>query len=147
MLVVTAIRCMARFYQDYTVDKVVNTTLTHIREDMFEHSLHIPVGYFAREGQSNTVSKMVRDTGEIGGGVKILFGKTLREPFKALSLVGMAMLIERNLTLVFLGMAPVSLFVLNKLGKKIRRATKKSLESWAIMLGKLHSSIFFIKFF
>ncbi|GAG30429.1 unnamed protein product, partial [marine sediment metagenome] len=39
MLVVTAIRCMARFYQDYTANKIVHTSLAHLREDTFEHSM------------------------------------------------------------------------------------------------------------
>jgi len=141
MAVVTALRCMARFYQDYTARKVVHTSLAHLREDAFQHSLEIPVGFFASQGPSDTVSRLVRDTGAIGGGVKVLLGKALREPLKALGLIGVAMLIDRNLTLIFLCGAPISLFVLGKLGRKIRRATKRSLQSWAKMLTKLREAI------
>jgi len=141
MAVVTAVRCMARFYQDYTARKVMHTSLAHLREDAFQHSLEIPVGFFAGQGPSDTVSRLVRDTEAIGNGVKVLLGKALREPLKALGLIGMAMLIDRNLTLIFLCGAPISLFVLGKLGRKIRRATKRSLESWAKMLVKLGEAI------
>ncbi len=141
MAVVTVVRCMARFYQDYTARKVVHTSLAHLREDAFQHSLEIPVGFFASQGPSDTVSRLVRDTEAIGTGLKVLLGKALREPLKALGLVGMAMLIDRNLTLIFLCGAPISLFVLSKLGKKIRRATRRSLESWAKMLVKLGEAI------
>ena len=141
MAVVTVVRCMARFYQDYTARKVVHTSLAHLREDAFQHSLEIPVGFFASQGPSDTVSRLVRDTEAIGTGLKVLLGKALREPLKALGLVGMAMLIDRNLTLIFLCGAPISLFVLGKLGKKIRRATRRSLESWAKMLVKLGEAI------
>jgi len=141
MAVVTAVRCMARFYQDYTARKVMHTSLAHLREDAFQHSLEIPVGFFAGQGPSDTVSRLVRDTEAIGNGVKVLLGKALREPLKALGLIGMAMLIDRNLTLIFLCGAPISLFVLGKLGRKIRRATKRSLESWAKMLVKLREAI------
>jgi ABC-type multidrug transport system fused ATPase/permease subunit len=41
--------------------------------------------------------------------------------------------------------APVSLLVLGKLGKKMRRATKRSLQSWAVMLGKLEEAVAAIK--
>ncbi|MEE9369966.1 MAG: hypothetical protein V3W45_00715, partial [Sedimentisphaerales bacterium] len=49
MAVVTMVRCMARFYQDYTASKVVHTSLAHLREDAFQHSLEIPVSFFASE--------------------------------------------------------------------------------------------------
>jgi ABC-type multidrug transport system fused ATPase/permease subunit len=55
------------------------------------------------------------------------------------------MLVDRNLTLIFLCGAPISLFVLGKLGQKMRRATKRSLENWATMLGKLEEAIGSIK--
>jgi subfamily B ATP-binding cassette protein MsbA len=141
MAVVTMVRCMARFYQDYTASKVVHTSLAHLREDAFQHSLEIPVSFFASEGPSDTVSRLVRDTGTIGIGLKVLLGKALREPLKALGLICVAMLYDRSLTLIFLCGAPISLFILAKLGKKIRRITKRSLESWAKMLGKLGEAI------
>ena len=141
MAVVTMVRCVARFYQDYVARKVTHTALARLREDAFQHSLDIPVGFFAREGPSDTVSRLVRDTEAIGSGLKILLGKTLREPLKALGLIAMAMLINRNLTLIFLCGAPVSLFVLEKLGRKIRHATRRSLQSWAKMLAKLREAI------
>jgi len=145
MAVVTVVRCLARFYQDYTASKVVNTSLARLREDAFEHCLEIPVGFFASEGPSDTISRLVRDTGGIGVGLKVFLGKALREPLKALGLISVAMLYDRNLTLIFLCGAPISLFILVKLGKKIRRFTKRSLESWAKMLGKLGEAIGAVK--
>ncbi len=81
----------------------------------------------------------------VGSGVRILFGKTLREPLKAIGMLSCAMWIDSNLTLVFLCGAPLSLYAINKLGRKIKRATKKTLETWAEMLGKLKEALGAIK--
>jgi len=145
MMVVTTMRCMARFYQDYTVQKVLHTSLVQLRRDAFRHSLDIPVSFFADEGSSNTASKLYGDVMVVGIGIKILLGKTLREPLKAIGLIAWAMWIDRNLTLVFLCGSPVILFVISKLGRKIKRATKKSLVTWAELLGKLKESLGAIK--
>ncbi|MGA1980115.1 MAG: ABC transporter ATP-binding protein [Sedimentisphaerales bacterium] len=144
-LVVTIVRCIASFYQEYTTDKVVYTALAHLREGTFAHSMGMPVGFFASEGPSDTVSRLVRDTSSIGNGLKVMLGKAICEPLKAAGLITAAMLVDRNLTLIFLCGAPISLFILGKLGKKMRRATKRSLESWATMLGKLEEAIGSIK--
>ncbi len=145
MAVVTMVRCIARFYQDYTVQKLMHTSLAHLRRDAFRHSLEIPVGFFADEGSSNTVSRLYGDVIVIGQGIKILFGKTLREPLKAIGMLSCAMWIDYNLTLIFLCGAPLSLYAINKLGRKIKRATKKSLATWAEMLGKLKEALGAIK--
>ena len=145
MVVVTAVRCTARFYQDYTVQKVVDSSVAHLREDMFVHSMDIPVGFFADQGTSDTVSRLIGDTSAMGGGIKIIFGKALREPLKAIGMIGFAMAIDYKLTLIFLCGAPLSLYALSKLGKKIKRATKRTLQSWARMLGKLQEVVSAIK--
>ena len=145
MLVATVVRCTARFYQDYTVQKVVQTSVTCLREDMFKHSMNIPAGFFDSEGSSDTVSRLIHDTNTVGGGIKTLFGKTLREPFKALGMITMAMAIDYKLTLIFLCGAPMSLYAIGKLGGKIKRVTKKTLISWAKMLGKLQDVISAVK--
>jgi len=145
MAAVTMVRCIARFYQDYTVQKLMHTSLAQLRRDAFRHSLDIPVSFFADEGSSNTVSRLYGDIMVIGNGIKVLLGKTLREPLKAIGLITFAMWIDRNLTLVFLCGAPLSLYVISKLGRKIKRATKKSLVTWAEMLGKLKEALGAIK--
>ena len=110
MMATTMIRCLARFYQAYTVNKLMNTTLAHLREDAFEHSLRIPSSYFDTEGPSDTVSRLVRDSTVVGSGIKILLGKTLREPLKAICLMAVAFWLEPKLTLIFLCGAPLSLY-------------------------------------
>jgi len=141
MAVVTVVRCIARFYQDYTVNKVMHTALAGLREKAFEHAMDIPVGFFATAGSSDTVSRLIRDTSSIGNGIKILFGKALREPLKAVGLIITAYIIAPEMTLIFLCGVPMSLFVISKFGRKIKRSTKKSLQSFAQMLGKLKEAI------
>jgi ABC-type multidrug transport system fused ATPase/permease subunit len=145
MAVFTVIRCTARFYQDYTAQKVVDTSLAHLREDMFAHSMDIPACFFSDQGTSDTVSRLIRDTTLIGSGIKIIFGKALREPLKAVGMIGIAMLIDYKLTLIFLCGAPLALYALSQIGRKIKRATKRTLLSWGKMLGKLQDVISAIK--
>jgi len=56
-----------------------------------------------------------------------------------------AFAIDRNLTLMFLGAAPIAAFALGSLGSKIKRTTKRSLQSWAVMLAKLKGTIGAVK--
>ncbi|MHC5061176.1 MAG: ABC transporter transmembrane domain-containing protein [Planctomycetota bacterium] len=137
MAAVTTARCTARFYQSYLAEKVVQIATARLREDTFTHMMDMPVGFFSDAGTSDTISRLLGDISTMGRGVKVLLGKTLREPLKALGTLACAALISWKLTLIFLGCAPVTIWSLALLGKKIKRATRRSLISSALILGKL----------
>jgi ATP-binding cassette, subfamily B, bacterial MsbA len=136
---------LCRFLQDYIGDKVVQNSLAQLRERTYAHVLNMPVGFFAREGGSETVSKMVQDTGTIGGGLKTILTKAIREPLMALALLAWAFWLSPKLTLVFLCAAPILVVAVSNLGRKIKRATKRSLQNWAKVLGKLEETISAVK--
>jgi len=140
MAVFTVGRCTARFFQQYLAERVAQKAVGDLREEMFAHVVDMPIGFFAKENPSDAVSRLIRDTGELSKGVRILFGKTLREPLKAAGLVVGAMWLDWKLTLIFLCSAPLVVGVVVRLGRKIKRATRKSLVNWSLMLGKLESA-------
>lgn len=145
MAVFTVIRCTAKFYQQYLAEKVVQTAVVDLRKVVFAHVLNMPVGFFENEHPSDTVSRLVRDTAQLSSGMKAMFGKALLEPMKAAALVAGAMVIDLKLTVIFLCSGPFVAVVIGQLGRKIKRATRKSLMSWSLMLGKLKEALTAIK--
>lgn len=141
MVVVTIVRCFASFSQEYLANKVVQTAVTRLRTDVFSHSIELPLGFFSSEGTSDTTSRLINDIGTINKGVIILLDKALREPLKALGTLVCAWLISWQLTLVFLACAPATIGLGVVLGRKIKKATKKSLLSSALILGKLEEAM------
>ena len=141
MVVVTILRCIATFYQRYLAEKVVQIAVAQLREDVFYHVMMMPVGFFSREGTSDTVSRMVHDTNQVAQSVKILLGKALREPMKAIGTLALALCISWKLTLIFLAAAPAAIGFGVFLGRRIKKGTKKSLVSWAALLGRLEGVV------
>jgi len=139
--IVTVVRCIAKYYQSFLAEKVVQVGINHLRRNAFEHVLNMPMGFFANERPSDTVSRLVRDTGAMGNGIKIMLGKALREPLNAAALLGMAAYLNWQLTLLFLCGAPPTLWLVSLLGRKMKKASKKSLVAWSQMLGKLHETM------
>jgi ABC-type multidrug transport system fused ATPase/permease subunit len=141
MAIVTIARCTATFWQKYLAEKVVQVALAHLRKDFFSHVMYMPVGYFSTEGTSDTISRLLGDTATSGKGVKILLGKALREPMKALCCLIGAMIISWQLTLIFMCAAPLTIGLLALFGKKIKKATRKALVTSALMLGKVQGTM------
>jgi len=141
MVVLTFIRCTAKFYQDYLGEKIVQVAVNHLREDVFAHLTHMPMSAFLRERPSDAISRIVRDTTIMGNAIKVLLGKGLREPAAALALAGWAMWINWQLTLVFLCGAPFVLAALAAFGSKMKKATRRSLVVGSEMLAKLQEAM------
>jgi len=134
---VTVIRCLARFAQDYLARKIVQISVAHLREDCFAKVMQMPVGGLSARGVSDTISRIIADTGSTGTGVKVLLGKALREPLKAIALLAAAMFYSARLCLIFLCMAPVIVCTFAVLGGKIRKARKRAMVRSAGMLGRV----------
>ncbi|MFH1719749.1 MAG: ABC transporter transmembrane domain-containing protein [Planctomycetota bacterium] len=137
MGVVTVLRCIAKFTQEYMTQKVVQVGINRLREDTFAHTLEMPVGFFASERPSDTVSRIIRDSDVMGKAIKVMLGKALREPLNALFMVTLAMWLNWELTAIFLLGAPFVLGLVVIFGKKMKRATRKSLVAGSQMLAKL----------
>jgi ABC-type multidrug transport system fused ATPase/permease subunit len=141
LTIMTIIRCWARYYQSYLAEKIVNVANTKLREDVFRHVMFMPVGFFSSRGTSDTTSRIIGDVAQSGKGIKILFGKTIREPLVVIGAMSVAFTINWKLSLIFLTSAPAVIGVIAVFGKKMKKAMKKSLVSTAQMLGRIQEAM------
>jgi subfamily B ATP-binding cassette protein MsbA len=137
MGVITIIRCLAKFYQGYMAHKVMQVAITRMRQDAFGHAIEMPMGFFAGERPTDTISRIIRDTSVMASSIKTMLGRALREPLNALFMLTFAMLLSWQLVLIFLCMGPFVLGLIAVFGKKMKKATKKSLVSGSQMLSRL----------
>ena len=138
MGVITVIRCLAKFYQTYMAQKVMQVAINRMREDVFGHVIEVPMGFFANERPTDAISRIIRDTGVMSSAIKTLLGSALREPLNAFFMLLCAMALSWQLVLIFLCTAPFVLGLIAIFGKKTKRATRKSLMSSSQMLSRLN---------
>jgi ABC-type multidrug transport system fused ATPase/permease subunit len=135
--ITTLLRCIAKFYQDYLGQKVVQVAVNNLRADVFAHMMQMPMRAFSGERPSDTISRIVRDTGQMGNGIQVLLGKALREPMNAIFMMAAALWLNWQLTLIFLIGAPFVVVLFGRFGHKMKKASKKSLVASSEMLSKL----------
>ncbi len=141
MLLITIIRCVAKYYQDYIGQKIVQSAINELRQDVFARLMHVPIGIFAIERPSDTISRIMRDTNTMTSAIKVMLGKALREPINALFMLVFAMALNWKLSLVFLTAAPLVLVLLGSFGRKMKKASRRSLVAGAEMLSKLQEAV------
>ncbi|MCK5114244.1 MAG: ABC transporter ATP-binding protein [Phycisphaerae bacterium] len=139
--VMTILRNLLRFIQEYLVETAVLKGMIDLRKDCYNSVLRQPVTFFAQEGTTDTMSRFIQDTGELSRAQMTLFGKTLVEPAKAVASVSLAFFLSWELTLVAMVGGPLTYIIIRKFGKIMKRSTKRALESWADMLAVLEETL------
>ena len=121
------------FLHDSLVGCVTNRTLFDLRNAFFRRALHQDVRQLSATGTPELMARFTNDTEQAGTGLKVLFGRMVGEPLKAIACFVVACLISFKLTLVFLLLVPLTIVALVRVSKLMRKAAKKVLERMSAM--------------
>ncbi len=128
VVLTVALRGVFDFAQESLVGSVVNRALYDLRNRFFRNVIHLDVNQFGEQGSGELMARFTNDMELVGQGMKTVFGRVVSEPLKAISCVAFACWISWQLTLMFLVLVPVALFILTKVGRMMKRATRRLLE-------------------
>ena len=128
VVLAVAIKGFFEFWQESLVGSVVNRMLFDLRNRFFRRAIHLDAQNFSEAGTSEMMARFTNDMELLGAGQKTLLGKVIAEPLRALVSVIIACWISWQLTLMFLVLVPFALFVLTKVGRIMKRATRRLLE-------------------
>jgi ATP-binding cassette subfamily B protein/subfamily B ATP-binding cassette protein MsbA len=123
-----ALKGVFEFFQETLVGSVVNLSLYDLRNRFFRKAIHMDVSHFNEQGTHELMARFTNDMELLGTGQRMLFGKMVAEPLRAVGCVLFACWISWQLTLMFLVLVPVALVILTKVGRLMKRATRRLLE-------------------
>jgi ABC-type multidrug transport system fused ATPase/permease subunit len=141
IFVLAIIGSIGRYIHQYNIITAVLRTVMNIRKEMFSRVVRLPMAVISAEGVNDKLSRIIRDSAQLSGGLNTLLGRAVRDVMQGIVFLGIAMVIDPYLTMIFLGGAPVVGVLIRKFGKKIRRATKKALVGYGVMLGKMNEAL------
>jgi ATP-binding cassette subfamily B protein/subfamily B ATP-binding cassette protein MsbA len=136
-----AIKGVFEFWQESLVGSVVIKAQYNLRNRFFRRVIHLDLGNFGDTGTHELLSRFTNDVEILSTGMKTLFGKVVAEPLKAICCVGAACFISWRLTLMFLILVPIAFFVLTRIGRTMKRATRRLLERMTSIYKILQESL------
>lgn len=111
--------------------RVVHRTVRAVRAEAFDRVVRLPLGELVRRGVADVISRMVNDSAVLAVGLTAVLSKAVAEVGKGVAALVMAFVFDWRMTLVALVTAPALFAVIRTISKKIRRASRKALESQA----------------
>jgi subfamily B ATP-binding cassette protein MsbA len=112
-----------------------------LRNRVQQTLLYLPLRYFDSIHTGNLTSIVFTDVGSINQVLQTSFGKLILAPVQIIANLIILFSISWKLTLITLTIIPVSALLLVKIGKSIRRRSRRMLEQNAVVVATFQESI------
>lgn len=141
VVVCVVVKGVFEFLHEALIGWVTSRALFDLRNSFFRRVVRQDVRQLQAAGTTDLMSRFTTDTEQVGTGLKVLFGKVIAEPLKALACFVSACVVCWQLTLLFAVVVPVALLVLMRVSKALRKASKKALERMSEMYRILREAL------
>lgn len=133
LLVATFIKGVFIYFEEILVGSVVQLTVNSIRQACFRAALKLDFQSANRIGTSAMMSRMTNDIEQMTATIKIFGVTMIREPLKAIACTIFAFLLNWRLALLTVAIVPVLGFLFHRLGKMLRDASHKTMQSMTLI--------------
>lgn len=128
VVMAVAVKGVFEFCQEYLVGSVTNRTILDFRNLFFRKAIHQDMRQVQEGGSADLMSRFTNDMEQAGNGMKILFGRVIAEPLRAVACITIACWISWQLTVLFLVIVPVAMYIMTTASKKMKKASRKLLD-------------------
>jgi subfamily B ATP-binding cassette protein MsbA len=129
LLFATILKSVCVFVQEVLIGSVVYLTVMGVRKDCFRKTLELDYQTLSLRGTSDLMSRFTYDMDVLVQGLTLLGGEVIREPLKAFGCVAFAFYVNWRLTLLSLLFAPLVAMAFYRVGKRLKVASRKLMES------------------
>ncbi len=141
LLLLSTAHGAAVYVQEVWIGIVVQRALRALRARLFRSTLALDAQTLGVEGTPAIMSRFTNDLTGITQGLTLLGGKIALEPLKAGACLASAFAINWRLTLFSLICAPLGAALFAHFGKKLKRASRRQMETAARLYGVIQETL------
>ncbi len=132
-----ALKGVGRYMQTYYTSYIGQDVIRKLRDNLLAHITRLDISFFKAMHSGELLSRITNDIMRIQQVVTNIIPELIRETLTIVALVSYILYQSPKLALYFLVIMPLAIFPLSKLAKKMRRYSKLSQESTAVMTERL----------
>ena len=132
IVTVTLGKAICEYLASYLVNYIGFAVVTDLRNQLYDKVIHQPLRFFHGEATGRLMSAIVNDIEKIQLAVSHVLADFLRQSFTLLAMVGVLLLLDPKLALISLPLlVAVVLYASAKIGRRLRRTTRKTQDNVA----------------
>lgn len=119
------VRVFAMFAASYSMSWVGRNVVMHLRDGMFSRLLHLPKAYYDAATTGELISKFTYDVEQVANATTRVITTLIRDAFTVLGLLALMIYLSPKLTVMFLVVGPLLIFLVLFVSKKFRKTSKR----------------------
>ncbi|NIA14074.1 MAG: ATP-binding cassette domain-containing protein, partial [Nitrospiraceae bacterium] len=124
---------LARFVQEFFAGGIGASISVQLGEEMFANIMRLPIAFYERRSTGEILARFTNDMFMVNRGLASTFVKLFREPIKIVFCFALALAVDWQVTLTVLVVLPAIILLIAKIGKKLKRSVRRSLQRIAAM--------------
>ena len=141
LLAVFVIRAFTSFFSEYAFQKVGLSTVRDLRNELYDRIIHQSHAFFSERPTGELVSRVVSDADAIQAAVSTRMGDLFQESITLVGLLAFVFIMNTELAIVCLIVAPVIVTPVVQFGRRLRGTTHRSQERMADIATLLEETI------
>jgi len=129
IIVLFVVRGIFSFCTSYLMTWISTRLVTDLRREMFAKMLTYPTHSFHEQSAGKLISRFINDVGNVNEAATSVLVIAIRESLTAIALFAYLVYLDWKLTLITLVVAPVIALIVRGFGRRMRAASRMTLES------------------
>jgi ATP-binding cassette subfamily B protein len=135
------LRGFATYGQAVTLSKIGNNIVARYQRRLYSHLMTLSVGFFAESRSAYLAAQVSQNVSGIRDVLNLTVTSTARDLLTLVALVGVMIVKDWVLALIVFAVAPPLLYALRYVSKRLRAATRESVEINSRVLGAMQETI------
>ena len=130
-----------RYLALFFMSPVRNGVIRDLRNELYNHLLRLPLGYFTEERKGNLLSRITSDVQEVESSILNVLEAIFREPFIIIGARTYMILVSPSLTLFVFGLMLFTGVVIGGIGKRLKRSSAVVQEKLGEIVSRTEESL------
>lgn len=141
LVVMTGLKCCAAWLANYFMVPIRTGVLRDLRQQLYDKILSLPMGYFTEAKRGDVISRMTNDVNEVEASIMSALDILFKDPIMILVYLVTLFFISWQLTLFVLLLMPLSVFLIGRIGRSLKRSSKQGQEQNAEILSSVDETL------
>lgn len=141
LIAMTALKCLTAWLANYYMVPIRTGVLRDLRQQMYDKILSLPMGYFTEARRGDVLSRMTNDISEVEVSIMSALDILFKDPVMIIVYLITLFVISWQLTLFVLILMPIAVFFIGRIGRSLKRASKRGQEQNAEILSSVDETL------
>ena len=139
--VMTGLKCLTAWLANYYMVPIRTGVLRDLRRQLYDKIVSLPLGYFTQERKGDILSRMTNDVNEVEASIMSALDVLFKDPIMITVYLLTLFVISWQLTLFVLILLPVAGLLIGRIGRSLKRASKRGQEQNADILSQVEETL------